>query len=234
MEQIFTIPVNEEFDACRDDAALGCPFCRLYRRLQRDEIDIILGASMMEPDIRIRTNEEGFCSRHYGMMLGKKRMLGMGLILESHLAELKKKVAKRALLGDVSAPSLEHIEKKNADCYVCGRIGRNLDAMISTAIYLFEREDEFRDKFKKQPYFCLHHYDAMISYARKRMSKKLFRELFDEAQRIQNAYLDTLCGDVSWFCKKFDYNYQEEPWYNSKDSVPRAIKFLTGDMNGED
>ncbi len=234
MEQIFTIPVNEEFDACRDDAALGCPFCRLYRRLQRDELDIILGASMMEPDIRIKTNEQGFCGKHYGMMLVRKRMLGMGLILESHLDELKKKVGARALIGDVSAPSLSHIEKLNSDCYVCGRIGRNLDAMISTAVYLYERDDDFRTKLRAQPYFCLPHYESFIGYARKKMNKRLFRELFDDVQKIENAYLATLSDDVSWFCKKFDYNYQEEPWYNSKDSVPRAIKFLSGAMDDEE
>ena len=64
----------------------------LYKKLQEDELDIILGASMMEPDIRIRTNELGFCLTHYNMMLGRRRMLGMGLILESHLDEVEKKL----------------------------------------------------------------------------------------------------------------------------------------------
>ena len=116
MEQIFTIPVNEEFDACRDDGSLGCPFCRLYRRLQRDELDIILGASMMEPDI----------NKHYGFMLSRKRMLGMGLILESHLAEVKAKISKRALLKDPSAPSMAALTKLNGDCYVCSRVDPHL------------------------------------------------------------------------------------------------------------
>ena len=69
MEQIYTIPVNEAFDAVAEKSELGCPFCMLYRRLQNDELDIILGASMMEPDTRIKTNKEGFCRRHYGKML---------------------------------------------------------------------------------------------------------------------------------------------------------------------
>ena len=234
MEQIFTIPVNEEFDACRDDKSLGCPFCRLYRRLQRDELDIILGASMMEPDIRIKTNEQGFCGKHYGMMLIRKRMLGMGLILESHLAEVKKKVAHRTLIGDTAASSLASISKLNCDCYVCSRIKRNLDGMISTAIYLYERDDDFVEKFKAQPYFCLPHYHEMISYAQKKLPKRLYKSFFDTAQSIENEYLETLSYDVSWFCKKFDYNYQEEPWYNSKDSVQRSIKFLSGSLDDED
>ena len=235
MEQIFTIPVNEEFDACRDDHAKGCPFCKLYRRLQRDEIDIILGASMMEPDIRIKTNELGFCNKHFGIMLGKKRMLGMGLMLESHLDEVKKKLTARSLIGDPSAPSVSSLGKLCNDCYVCSRIEKNLNAMISTAVYLYDTDEgDFRRKFSAQPYFCLPHYTALLQYASKKMNKKLFRDFFSAAEAVEEKYLDTLKGDVSWFCKKFDYRYDEEPWYNSKDSVPRSIKFLTGSEEDEE
>ena len=61
MDMNFTIPVNEAFEASAADASCGCPFCALYRKLEEDELDLILGASMMEPDIRIKTNEAGFC-----------------------------------------------------------------------------------------------------------------------------------------------------------------------------
>ena len=234
MEQIFTIPVNEEFDACRDDRSLGCPFCKLYRRLQRDEIDIILGASMMEPDIRIKTNELGFCNKHFSIMLGRKRMLGMGLILESHLAEVNAKISKRAILKDPSAPSVALLDKLNGDCYVCSRINKNLDAMISTAVYLYENDDDFKTKFKAQPYFCIPHYTRLLSYASKKMPKRLFSEFFAAAQELEERYASELKGDVSWFCKKFDYNYEQEPWYNSKDSVMRSVKFLTGSEEFEE
>ena len=167
-------------------------------------------------------------------MLSRKRMLGMGLILESHLAEVKKKVAVRSILKDPSAASISSLEKLNGDCYVCGRIKKNLDAMISTAVYLYENDDDFRIKFRKQPYFCIPHYTALVSYASKKMNKKLFREFFDAAQEVENKYVNSLENDVSWFCKKFDYRYDEEPWYNSKDSVQRSIKFLTGSEEDEE
>ena len=67
MDKNFTIPVNEAFEASAADHARGCPFCALYRMLEENELDLILGASMMEPDIRIRTNREGFCRLHYDM-----------------------------------------------------------------------------------------------------------------------------------------------------------------------
>ena len=233
MEQIYTIPVNEAFDAVSENQSLGCPFCVLYRKLQEDELDIILGASMMEPDIRIRTNEEGFCHNHYSMMLRRKRMLGIGLMLESHLDEVIKKVDGRTLIGNKARTAVNDLSKLESDCYVCSRIGKNITAMTATAVYLFESDSNFVRKFKKAPYFCLPHYKKMIDYAEKKMPKKIFRDFYDTAHGIEAEYLKALRGDVSWFCKKFDYRYDEEPWYNSKDSVQRAERFLSGELGYE-
>ena len=136
MEQIYTIPVNEAFDAVIEKPECGCPICMLYKRLQEDELDIILGASMMEPDIRIRTNQLGFCLTHYNMMLGRRRMLGMGLILESHLDEVEKRLDGKSLLGNSKAVAKESLGKLEESCYVCARIEKNLSAMVATVCYL--------------------------------------------------------------------------------------------------
>ena len=232
-DQIYTIPVNEAFDLVSEQPEVGCPFCRLYKKLQSDEIDIILGASMMEPDIRIKTNEQGFCLSHYSIMLGKKRMLGMGLMMESHLAEVAKRLEGKGLFGAKRTEAISSLGELEESCYVCTRIEKNLSAMIATAVYLWESQPEFRKKFSSAPYFCLPHYRAMLDYASKKMPKKVFPDFYDEAHRVVAEYLKSLTGDVSWFCKKFDYRYDAEPWYNSKDSVPRAVKFLSGDPKDE-
>ena len=106
--------------------------------------------------------------------------------------------------------------------------------MIATAVYLFESDLDFPAKFKKTPYFCLPHYKQMMEYASKKMPKRIFRDFYDAAHGIEKQYITSLQGDVSWFCKKFDYRYDEEPWYNSKDSVARSIKFLSGDLGLDD
>lgn len=235
MEQIYMIPVTEAFAATAEKPECGCPLCRLFKKLQEDELDIILGASMMEPDIRIKTNEQGFCLTHYNMMLGRRRMLGMGLMMESHLAEVEKKLKGPAILGDKRASALNAIGKLEDDCYVCTRINKNLAAMVSTTVYLWEQDyNGFRKLFGAQPWFCMPHYRAMLEYASKKLSKKSYHAFYDAAYSIQEKYLKELSGDVSWFCKKFDYRYDEEPWYNSKDSVKRAIKFLGGSFGEEE
>ena len=38
--------------------------------------------------------------------------------------------------------------------------------------------------------------------------------------------LRALNGDVSWYAKKYDYRYKDEPWYDAKDAVERALKML--------
>lgn len=68
----------------------------------------------------------------------------------------------------------------------------------------------------------------MVDYASKKLPKKMFAEFYDAAYKVEENYINTLSSDVSWFCKKFDYLYNDEPWYNSKDSVERAILFLCG------
>ena len=229
MEKIYTIPVNEAFEASAADHACGCPFCALYRKLEENELDLILGASMMEPDVRIKTNEKGFCKTHYDMMFTRKNRLGMALMLESHLNRLREETSVRLSLKGVGAEAMKRLNRLEGSCYVCDRIEFSFGKMF--AILLWESDPAFRVKLKAQPYICLPHYRAFAEYGRSGLSKKLFAEFYGEVSEVVNTYFDTLRGDISWFCKKFDYRYEAEPWGNSKDAIERAIKFTSGDMH---
>lgn len=231
METIYTIPVNEAFDASVENKENGCPFCTLYRKLEANELDLILGASMMEPDVRIVTNDLGFCRRHYDKMFHAKNRLGLALMLESHLAEVKKKAhggGIGALKGGRAAEAVRNLTVLESSCYVCGRIKNNIERMAETAVILYESDRAFRKKLAEQPYFCLPHYRLLIEKAKKGMHKKIFPTFHAEMENIEEKALDTLSNDVSWFCKKFDYRYNDEPWYNAKDAVERTIRFLSG------
>ena len=233
MEQIYTIPVNEAFEAGAADASCGCAFCALYRKLEENELDLILGASMMEPEVRIKTNKEGFCKTHYDMMFVRKNRLGMALTLESHLDEIRRDITDNALsaLTGAGKKAEKRIGELENSCYVCGRIEFNFGHMIETAVYLWEKDPEFRDKLRAQPMFCLPHYRRVLAAAERRMRKKELAEFVEACAKVTETYFDTLREDVSWFCKKFDYRYDEEPWYNSRDAVERAMKFLRSDIH---
>lgn len=229
MEQIYTIPVNEAFDDSRDNPSCGCPICTLFRRLEEDELQLILGASMMEPDIRQQTNRLGFCDKHFSMMLTRKNRLGMALMLESHLDEMRDRVFPHGLAALVSrGGDLSAMEELEDSCYICKRVEFHLSNMISTVVLLWESDYAFREKFAAQPHFCLPHYRRLLAYADKRMNKKdraAFREV---AQGIELAYYDSLRENVKEFCRSFDYRFEGEASPESKTAVDRAVRFLSG------
>ena len=230
MDTIYTIPVNEAFEASAADSSCGCPFCALYNKLEDDELELILGASMMEPDVRIKTNKEGFCRTHYDMMFNKKNRLGMALTLESHLHELAEEIKDKPLVKIGERP-IKRINALENSCYVCRRIEFNFEHMIETAVILWDSDEEFAPKLQAQPYFCLPHYRKFLEYASRRLGKKQYAEFEKQVSGIVNGYIATLEEDISWFCKKFDYRYDAEPWYNSKDAVERSMKFLRSDLH---
>lgn len=225
-EHIYTIPVTEAFEQHKDH----CPFCALMEKLEKDELEIILGASMMEPDIRQETNKKGFCSRHFAKMFAMKNRLQLGLMLESHLDSLKKELTTGNIFSrDIGAKSVERIEKLENSCYICDRIADKISKMYTTAAYLFDEEKDFRSSFSEVRYFCLPHYREYMLAGKRVLNKDGYSDLVKAANEKVNNYLDSLKDDVSLFCKKFDYRFDSLPWGESKNSVERSLKFLNGD-----
>ncbi len=230
MEQIYTIHINEHFDRSRADSTCGCPVCSLYRMLEENELELILGASMMEPDIRQKTNKLGFCDTHMKMMFEYRARLPMALTLESHLDQLRREVGDLPL----SVPGTRaraRIVQLEEDCYICKRIDEYFNHLLENLIYIWANDPAFREKFAAQPLFCLPHYEQMLGVAKHRLGKKDYYAFAKSAGDVVLPYFDALREDVSWFCKKFDYRYGDEPWYNSKDAVERAMKFLNSDIH---
>ena len=73
----------------------------------------------------------------------------------------------------------------------------------------------------------------LLQYGQKRLGKKRVGEFAAQCAKVVEDYMAELEKDVSWFCKKFDYRYDAEPWYNSKDAVERAFKFLRADLHNK-
>ncbi|MBQ2729314.1 MAG: hypothetical protein IJF69_00915 [Clostridia bacterium] len=229
MEQIYTIPVNEAFEKGMEDETRGCPFCRLYRKLELDELDLILGASMMEPDVRKKTNEKGFCPDHYTKMMKRGKRLPLALILQSHLPEidglLKKPGIAPAIAGGESAKGLTKVSES---CYVCDRAEANFSKMISTAALLWETDLDFRIKCGSQPYFCLPHFSRFVALAKGQMKSKTFGEFYKAVYKKEEKVLSTLQDKIDRFAKSFDYRYAKEPWDDAKRAIEDTMPVLNG------
>ena len=229
-DSIYTIPVSEVFEPMD-----GCPICRLRDTLEKRCIEYIMGAAMMEPDIREETNKAGFCSNHFNMMLHSRNRLSIALMLESHLDYIKKDIFEqkqsplKQSLFKKPDPRVERAKAMTGSCYVCDKIQWALSRMVDTTIGLWEKESSFRQLYAKQPVLCLEHYSLLAERAQAKMSPKALPEFLNITASLTKNYLDTLKDDVSAFCRLYDYRNagKGDPEENVISSVERAIWYLT-------
>ncbi len=223
-ESILTIPVSEIFDP-----KCGCPICRMRDMLEDRCVEYIMGAAMMEPDVRIETNKLGFCKTHFDKMLKQKNRLSLALMLETHLNELDEKIIrKKGLFKNVNSKK-KKLWAVNNDCFVCSKIEWGMERLLETVFELYQKEADFVKLFNEQEMLCLNHYEMLITAAPSKLAKAKLSSFNSDCDKLIKKYLDKLRKDVSHYCKMYDYRNsgKDADWGNSKDSIERAIKFLT-------
>ena len=244
---IDTIPV---WDAIKLDGE--CFLCALKRKTELGEVEHYLGASVMEPDTRIQVNKKGFCCNHQRMLYALDNRLGHALMLESHVAETRERLEKackaiksagKAASGasildkltgkapdaaKIMQDAAEALEKLTDTCVVCDSIDENMHRYLHTFFHLYQNDTEFRKKFESCKGLCIPHAAELIRLASSELPGKALPEFASTICRLETEAFDRMQEDVSWFCRKFDYRYYDEPWYNSRDAVERTVNKLRG------
>ena len=220
---ITNIPVAEVFEE-----GDGCPICRLRNMLEKRAIEYITGAAMMEPDIRIETNKKGFCLTHYRQVLGQRNRLSVALTMESRLEELERQIFSGSFIGKAAKKQAKDAADALTTCYVCEQMEDAMQKMLATVCRTWEGQKDFRDLFERQDSLCLPHFAALVEASSGAMSKKAQPDFAKAASKLAKSYLDTLREDVHHFCGMYDHsNAGNNDWGNSKDSVERAVWYLT-------
>lgn len=237
-EHIYTIPINDAFDKNCE-----CPVCQFMKNEEKNLIEYTLGASMMEPDERERSNTTGFCKHHFSMLLSQPNKLSLALVLETHLAEIRKYIendisaitsAKKSIFNNdnVSNKITEKYEKISDGCVICSKLEDIENKFIDNLIELYKKEDEFKNKFLNSKGFCIPHFTKLVSYADKVLKGSKLKEFYDAIYNIEIEQLKRVQEDITWFTKKFDFRYANEDWKTSRDAVPRTIEKIIGYVEG--
>lgn len=215
-EKIYTIPINEAFDEVCE-----CPLCFIERHLESDAIEYELGAAMMEPDHREISNEKGFCKRHLEMMFQKENKLSLALVMDTHLAEVRKKVLalKNGKKGFFKKESPSISETVNS-CIVCDKLEKTMDRYMDVLVSMYKDEGEFREKFKSSKGFCLYHFNKLLERADGEFLKALIEK--------EEMELEAINDDIHKFTLKFDYRNRDMEWGTAKDAPVRCVQKLVG------
>lgn len=249
---IDTIPV---WDALK----LGgeCPLCALKRRNELMDIQRFLGASVMEPDTRIRVNLKGFCGTHLQQLFAEKNRLGLALMLHTHMKETEKTVesillkAKEAgkqtggmtfrkmfkMNGSSLTPlqeAAESLEGTASTCVLCDSIKEHMNRYIYTMLYLWERDQDFRKAFSESKGVCIPHGAQLLSMAEENLPSREMDSFVETLSKLITENLKRIEQEVEWFTLKFDYRNQDKPWGTSRDAVERACNKLRGWCAGEE
>ena len=249
---IDTIPV---WDAIKLDGE--CLLCALERKTELGEADRYLGASVMEPDTRIQVNEKGFCRKHHAMLYSISNRLGHALMLESHTARTRERMKKsadaleRAAENYAMAPlrrrtrsgqnalqevrtQAQALSEMSCTCIMCDSIRDNMERYLHTFFHLYKNDTEFRNRFESSLGVCLPHTADLVRVATDELSPKETADFIHALMALEKKNMDRMQEDISWFIKKFDYRFQNEPWKNSQDAVPRTVNKLRGWCVGDE
>ena len=79
-------------------------------------------------------------------------------------------------------------------------------------------------------FLCLPHLERVLCAGADHLPKKVWLQFKEAALELARKPLKEVGEDVSHFCKMFDYRNAGEgaDWGNSRDSIERAIRLLTG------
>lgn len=223
-ETICTIPINDIFSEVD-----GCPICRMKALVEQQYVEYITGSAMMAPNIRVITNEKGFCHHHYEMMINSGPKLSNALLMQTRLQYVGDNMLPKSDSSKPSKAQLEMIKSARSSCYVCDRIDRDIDHLLQTFYVQFATDENFREMLKNQEHLCLNHYELLHrgASAKGGIKAKDMKAFCEITNALCKNYLSTLYDDVTHFTTMFDYRNAGGDFKNSKDSVERSVKFLT-------
>ena len=234
MESIHTIPVIE---ALREPGL--CAFCTMKKRLDDDAIKFIMGPAYMEDNVRMKTDEMGFCKKHLAAMYEEQNRLGLALMLHTHVKNLMKSIdtlashsLKPSIFGSGAdsyvAKLGEHLAQTDEDCYVCKNVESTFARFVDTYFTLWNKGGSEAQLINSQKGYCLHHFTMILHNVKKLGSKKRGKFLAEIVPTWQ-TFMKDLEGDLDWFIQKFDYRNKDEDWKNSKDVLIRAQAIMGGE-----
>lgn len=219
-ESLLTIPISEIFEP-----KCGCPICRMRNMLETRTVEYIMGAAMMEPDVRLETNRLGFCHTHFKQMLRQKNRLSLALMLQTHIDEFRSCIGTRK--GLFLPKKQRKISEINISCFVCSKVDWGMERLMVTFFEMLSDAD-FRTLFAQQEYICLPHYDLLTALAPSQLQKSALSDFTASLETLAKKGADMLYGDVSKFCSMYDYRSAGADWDGSEDAIERAITYLTG------
>jgi len=215
-----------------------CPLCLLEASAERALLKSFQHSRGMEPDVRVRTNREGFCAEHFKRLYAGESKLGLGLVALTRLQYLLPEVdaalgpAERAAGGrgakQQAARAAARLSQLGGSCYVCRLLRQDRERYIFTILYLWSKDPEFRPVFRASRGFCIPHFAAMTEEAARSMRADRLGDWLLEAGALLRASLEALDRDLHAFTQLHQAGNRALGTDAERTALARTLQKLAG------
>ena len=223
--QLETIPV---WDGIKSESE--CFICDLMEQAQTDSVEFYLGASVMNPETRVRVNSTGFCPRHTTMLVNAGHPNSMAVLWESHLQTTRDSLSKtfRELQNPrnpkKTIASLQSVlSEREKGCLICSRMNDRLVRYCFTIPYLWGQDPEFRKAFEQSKGFCLHHMSVILKMSLEALDSKQQKAFCQSMADLQLRNLERTAKDLVYMIEHYKSENRDKPWNGCEDAQVRAV-----------
>jgi hypothetical protein len=222
-----------------------CPLCACMEGVERSYLLSFQGSRVMEPNVRVKTNESGFCPNHYQSLYIGENKLGLGLVVHTHLKEkipgikaairdvieggdaLKGRRGRDSMAErlDALADSLQTLISR---CFICGMLAQDLDRYCHTIVYLWKSDPDFPSILRSSSGFCLSHFVTIISKAREMLHAEELSRFLREVAGLMTGSLESLERDLFNFTQLFHDANRSLGTENERTALLRTLQMLAG------
>jgi len=230
------LEISKVHDAYREGA--DCPLCRLESSAENALLTSLQHSRAMQPEVRVRTNREGFCAEHFRRLYAGENKLGLGLTAHTRLQHIIPQAAgsledaARAAGGRDARHAAERaadcLSRMCATCYVCGLLSQDRERYVFTILYLWGKDPEFPPMFRASRGFCIPHFSAMTAAAARHLRPDRLRGWLADSAILLRRDLEALERDLHGFTQLHQAANPSLGTIQERTALARTLQKLVG------
>ena len=231
--QLETIPV---WDGVKEGSE--CFLCSLMKQAEEDGVRYYLSSAVMTPEVRVETNEKGFCPHHFHLLAEGGKAQSLGLVMDTYYDEdsrilgpyidkvIESGNARKALKA-VSA-FISKAEERGSGCLICSRMEDRLMRYCYTVASLWRDDPEFRSALLASKGFCMHHTAELATRAKETLSGDDLAGFLHDIFSLLKTNLARVKQDDWWLTQMYKSENKDSDWRGCEDAHKRAVYKLVG------
>jgi hypothetical protein len=215
-----------------------CPLCALLESAEDIYLRSFQHSRVMEPNVRVQTNESGFCADHYRKLYAGENKLGLSLMLHTHLQGklpgLLKSLSELSTAGggrraaDLRAAAARRMGSLKDRCFVCDLLDGGRDRYAFTILYLWRKDPDFPAILTSSRGFCVPHFLDMLAAAEKLLRGDRLQQWLDTVVPLMSASLTRLEKELFSFTQLHRDSNRGLGTEEERTALARSLQKLAG------